>query len=106
MPTPAAALAGAAPLTVPEAEQLRLAHPHDSFRLTFGPTALEAAPVVSTHRDPQPSPQEWECGCVTAVYITDADALAGEQPFEMRLAIACTGASRCVFGSEVPDERR
>jgi hypothetical protein len=89
MSTPAAALAGAAPLTMREAEQLRLAHPYDCFRLTFGAEALEAAPVVSRHCGSQPSPQEWDCGCVTAVYITDGDALAGERPFEMRLAIAC-----------------
>lgn len=55
---------------------------------------LESAPVVSCHDLPQPSPQEWECGCVTAGYVTDRDAFDGERPFEMRLAHAC-GTERC-----------
>lgn len=50
---------------------------------------LESALVVSRHSIPQPSPQEWPCGCVTAAYVTDRDALAGEQPFEMRLWEGC-----------------
>lgn len=49
----------------------------------------ESAPVVSEHRHPQPSPQEWECGCVTRTYVTDRDFLQGESPFEMRLVRAC-----------------
>lgn len=57
---------------------------------------LAEALVVSRHDRPQPSPQEWECGCVTAVYITDADALAGGRPFEMRLAVKCT-SGRCAI---------
>lgn len=52
--------------------------------------ALERAPVVSRHNWPQPSPQEWDCGCVTATYVTDRDASAREQPFEMRLAHKCS----------------
>jgi hypothetical protein len=101
MPTPAAALAGAAPLTMPEAEALRLAQPYEWFRLTFDPDALEGAPVVSRHFGPQPSPQEWECGCVTAIYITDGDARAGDRPFEMRLAIACSTSRNCRLAQEV-----
>lgn len=50
---------------------------------------LNEAPVVSRHDYPQVSPQEWECGCVTAGFITDRDAMAGEEPFEMRLGVAC-----------------
>jgi len=101
MTTPAAALAGAAPLTMPEAATLRLAQPYEWFRLTFDPDALESAPVVSRHTDPQPSPQEWECGCVTATYITDGDTRAGDRPFEMRLAIACCTGRRCGLAQEV-----
>ena len=52
-------------------------------------SALAGRPLVSTHNSPQPSPQEWDCGCITAVRVTDRDFLRGEQPFEMRLAIAC-----------------
>ncbi len=50
---------------------------------------LDAYPVISTHNEPQVSPQEWDCGCVSVTYVTDRDFLRGEQPFEMRLASAC-----------------
>lgn len=62
---------------------------------------LEAASVVSMHAAPQPGPQEWDCGCVTAVHVTDADVLRGGRPFEMRLVHRC-GKRACVVRWEVP----
>lgn len=53
---------------------------------------IESAPIVSEHRKPQVSPQEWDCGCITAAYVTDRDFLLGEKPFEMRLVHACLTA--------------
>jgi hypothetical protein len=50
---------------------------------------LAAMPEISRHDAPQISPQEYECGCVAVTRITDRDALRGERPFEMRLAIPC-----------------
>lgn len=51
---------------------------------------LDDAPVVSRHPFPQIGPQEWDCGCVTGIYVTDRDAMIdGEDPFEMRLAHGC-----------------
>ena len=55
---------------------------------------LATLPLVSTHERPQPAPQEYDCGCVTVTRITDRDYRNGEQPFEMRLAIAC-GTEAC-----------
>jgi hypothetical protein len=55
---------------------------------------IEDAPIVSCYDDPQPTPQEWVCGCVTATYITDRDGLRGGRPFEMRLVDRCQ-SSRC-----------
>jgi hypothetical protein len=46
---------------------------------------LEHAPRVSRHPTPQPSPQEWDCGCITQVYVT----ARRDWPFEMRLAHLC-----------------
>jgi hypothetical protein len=63
-------------------------------------TDLGAAPVVSRHDYPQVSPQEWDCGCVTAAWITDRDALEGERPFEMRLVSACGQPNCCVDWEE------
>lgn len=58
---------------------------------------LEAMPEVSRHNDPQVSPQEYECGCVTVTRITDRDGRTwrgfDEKPFEMRLAIPCEDAA-------------
>jgi hypothetical protein len=65
---------------------------------------LVSAPIVSRHSVPQPSPQEWGCGCVTAVYITDADALNGGEPFEMRLAERCGKRSCQLHWSVAPQE--
>ncbi len=48
---------------------------------------LEALPEVSRDNYPQDSPQEYECGCVTVVRVTDRNP--GEKPFEMRLALLC-----------------
>jgi hypothetical protein len=62
-------------------------------------TDLERAPVVTIHDEPQPSPQEWPCGCVTATYVTDRDALAGGRPFEMRLVTRCA-RGRCAIRRE------
>jgi hypothetical protein len=56
----------------------------------------EHAPVLTCHDYPQASPQEWDCGCVTATHITDRDALAGERPFEMRWTLRCE-RSRCAI---------
>lgn len=62
---------------------------------------LSDAPVVSKHPYPQPSPQEWDCGCITATWITDRDAMTeGEDPFEMRLAHRCDGTD-CQLPTEV-----
>jgi hypothetical protein len=56
---------------------------------------LEAMPEVSRHDEPQPSPQEYECGCVAVTRITDRNGCSWlgrlEQPFEMRLALPCDG---------------
>jgi hypothetical protein len=60
----------------------------------FSEDALDTAPVVSCHNAPQHSPQEWDCGCMTAIYVTDRDSRDGERPFEMRLVVAC-GTSTC-----------
>jgi len=46
---------------------------------------LEDKPVVSTHNEFQVSPQEWDCGCITAAYVTDRN----ERPVEMRLYSFC-----------------
>jgi hypothetical protein len=54
----------------------------------------DAAPVVSCHNSPQPSPQMLDCGCVTAVHVTDRDFLRDERPFEMRLVTPC-GTETC-----------
>jgi hypothetical protein len=56
---------------------------------TFAPETLAALPLVSVHNSPQPSPQQYDCGCVTAVHVTDRDFLNGERPFEMRLVESC-----------------
>lgn len=51
---------------------------------------------VSRHEDPQPSPQEYECGCVTVERITDRDAYDRRRslPWEMRLARPCARLER------------
>lgn len=54
-------------------------------------TILETLPEVSRDDYPQISPQEYECGCVTVVHVTDRSTR--EKPFEMRLAILCKGAA-------------
>ena len=56
--------------------------------------ALADLPLVSTHEQPQDSPQEYECGCVAITRVTDRDTRRGEKPFEMRLAIPC-GTDAC-----------
>lgn len=55
---------------------------------------LADLPLISTHAEPQLSPQEYACGCVAITRVTDRDLRRGEKPFEMRLAIAC-GADAC-----------
>lgn len=66
---------------------------------------LEAMPEVSRHNEPQISPQEYECGCVTITRITDRDCRTwlgyDEKPFEMRLALPCDGT-----GCELAHVRR
>lgn len=56
---------------------------------------LEAMPEISRHATPQISPQEYDCGCVATTRITDRDGRTwlgyDEKPFEMRLAIPCSG---------------
>jgi hypothetical protein len=52
---------------------------------------LEAMPEISRHNRPQPSPQEFDCGCVAVVRVTDRDVRYDEEPFEMRLALPCDG---------------
>lgn len=54
---------------------------------------LAALPLVSTHDDPQETPQEFDCGCVTVARITDRDSRQKKRPFEMRLAVACETAA-------------
>lgn len=58
---------------------------------------LEAMPEVSRDNSPQISPQEYECGCVAVVRVTDRDGRTwlgrDEKPFEMRLAIPCDGVA-------------
>lgn len=58
---------------------------------------LEALPEVSRHNEPQISPQEYECGCVTVIRITDRNGSSWrgrlEEPFEMRLAQPCDGTT-------------
>jgi hypothetical protein len=63
---------------------------------------LEAMPEVSRHNEPQVSPQEYECGCVTVTRITDRDYRYDEKPFEMRLARSC-GSESCQR-THPPDE--
>lgn len=53
---------------------------------------LDTMPEVSRHNEPQVTPQEYECGCVSTTRITDRDYRRDEKPFEMRLAIPCDGA--------------
>lgn len=65
---------------------------------------LEDCLVVSRHGQPQVSPQEWDCGCVTAVYVTDRDALAGEEPFEMRLWQGCD-KDECEVSRQIDEAR-
>lgn len=45
---------------------------------------LAILPLVSKDDHPQPSPQEYPCGCVTVIRVND-----GDSPFEMRLARSC-----------------
>jgi hypothetical protein len=66
---------------------------------TFDLGDLSNAPVISTHGYPQVSPQEWDCGCVAGAYVTDRDALAGEEPFEMRLARGCETPRCCLVSA-------
>lgn len=66
---------------------------------SFRQEELEDAPVISQHDAPQETPQEWDCGCVTAAFVTDRDALAGETPFDMRLARPC-GTQHCELAEE------
>jgi len=63
---------------------------------SFVAESIEDARVVSCHDLPQVSPQEWDCGCVTEVYVTDRNALEGERPFEMRLARPCDSEACCL----------
>jgi hypothetical protein len=50
---------------------------------------IESLPLVSASADAQPNPQQYDCGCVTILNITDADTRHGGLPFEMRLASSC-----------------
>lgn len=52
---------------------------------------LQAMPEISRHDSPQCGPQEYECGCVAVVRVTDRDVWHGEKPFELRLAFPCDG---------------
>jgi hypothetical protein len=71
---------------------------------------LAELPLVSVHNEPQLSPQEYDCGCVTVTRITDRDFLRGEQPFEMRLAHQCGSAdceqpTKCEQNEHLPGSR-
>lgn len=67
---------------------------------------LVSLPLVSIHGEPQDSPQEYDCGCVTVTRITDRDYRRGERPFEMRLAVACeTAACETAAGYTAPWQR-
>lgn len=50
---------------------------------------LIGKPALSKHNEPQHTPQEYDCGCVTAVYVTHRDYRYGQKPFELRLAVYC-----------------
>lgn len=65
---------------------------------------LAELPLVSTHCEPQIAPQEYECGCVTIVRITDRSPRKGERPFEMRLASTC-GTTKCEVVALAAEER-
>ena len=54
---------------------------------------VAALPEVSRHNEPQIGPQEYDCGCVTIVRVTDRDYRRNEEPFEMRLAIKCASTA-------------
>ncbi len=58
---------------------------------------LEAMPEVSRHNNPQVSPQEYDCGCVAMIRITDRNGSSWrgrlEAPFEMRLVLPCDSES-------------
>jgi hypothetical protein len=66
---------------------------------------LAAMPEISRHDEPQISPQEYECGCITIVRVTDRNAgwrgHRREQPFEMRLAVSC-GSAACELANHQP----
>lgn len=55
---------------------------------------LAALPLIEAFNHPQPEPQEYDCGCVAVLRITDADYRDRGKPFEMRLAIPC-GTDHC-----------
>ncbi len=59
------------------------------WSFTLPDERLARLPLVSTHDHPQIGPQEYACGCVTVVRVTDRDVRRGERPFEMRLARSC-----------------
>lgn len=65
---------------------------------------LAELPLISVHREPQIAPQEYECGCVTVLRITDRDTRNGERPFEMRLASTC-GTTKCEVVAPAAEER-
>lgn len=49
----------------------------------FTESPPEGATKISQHNEPQPSPQEYDCGCVAVTVVTDRDFLRYEEPFEM-----------------------
>lgn len=61
---------------------------HRSYNLDD--ETLAALPEIARHDRPQPSPQEYECGCVAIARVTDRDSRDRDsKPFEMVLAIPC-----------------
>lgn len=56
---------------------------------------LRDKPLISVHNEPQVSPQEYDCGCVSVSYVTDRDIFRREYPFEMRLVTFCNKKRDC-----------
>jgi hypothetical protein len=71
---------------------------------TLSDEDLAALPEVSRHDEPQVSPQEYDCGCITVTRVTDRDARRGERPFEMRLIAPC-GDPSCRAKAPQKDSR-
>lgn len=74
------------------------------WSFTLPDERLAELPLVSCHDHPQIAPQEYECGCVTIVRVTDRDYRRHERPFEMRLARRCS-TDACEVEAELEETR-